>query len=76
MKKLGKIKLNQLSKVELEKRALKFFVGGNCCGCGCNGPSSDFDNLNANYKSNYTQSYGGENYCSCGEDAAYGTKIN
>ena len=36
MKKLGKLKLNQLSKAELEKKEMKHLTGGDfLCSCGC-----------------------------------------
>lgn len=35
IKKLGKLKLNQLSKVELEQREIKALKGGYGCGCSC-----------------------------------------
>ncbi len=37
MKKLGKLKLNQISKVELEKRELNILKGGVLCACACAG---------------------------------------
>ena len=49
MKKLSKLKLNQLSSSELNERELSLLLGGagNCC-CGCNGPSSTSANSSAN----------------------------
>ncbi|GHT07639.1 hypothetical protein FACS189432_01660 [Bacteroidia bacterium] len=47
--KLDKIKLNQISKIELEKREMTSLVGGSCCNCGCAGPSSIDDNHQSNY---------------------------
>lgn len=35
MKKLGKLKLNQLSKAELENREMNALRGGDCSGCTC-----------------------------------------
>lgn len=46
MKKLGKLKLNQLSKVELEQREMNALRGGCYCSCGCY-PS---DSLSGNLK--------------------------
>jgi natural product precursor len=63
MKTLGKLKLNQIGKGELEKREMRQLVGGECCGCGCNGPSSTDDNFLANWNSHYSQSYGGAKKC-------------
>ncbi len=51
MKKLSSLKLNQLSKAEMEKREMNMLRGGSCP-CGCNymysGGSSTIDNGNAN----------------------------
>jgi natural product precursor len=65
MKNLTKLKLNEVSRIELEKREMNQLVGGECCGCGCNGPSSTEQNANANWYSGYSQSAGGEIRCSC-----------
>lgn len=49
MKELKQIKLNQLSKAVLSKKEMnKVLGGGSCCACACQGPSSSFDNANAN----------------------------
>lgn len=65
MKSIGKLKLNMLSKAEMEKREMNNLRGGDC-GCGCNyggsGGSSAQDNAYANQASGYTQSGGGNNY--------------
>ena len=43
MKKLGKIKLDQLNKAELSEKELNRLLGGeNCCLCACAGPSLMF----------------------------------
>jgi natural product precursor len=67
MKKLEKLKLNQLSKAEMEKREMNHLKGGDCCGCGCHytgsGGSSAYHNLNANQANGY-HSYGGDIGCS------------
>ena len=56
--KLKNLKLAQLSKAELSQRELNRLVGGaNCCICGCQGPSSSFDNRDANTRYGY-HSYG------------------
>ena len=48
MKKLGKIKLDQLNKAELSEKELNRLLGGeNCCLCACAGPSGPVDNFNA-----------------------------
>jgi natural product precursor len=61
MKKIGKLKLNQLSKSELEKREMNFLKGGGCY-CGCyyqgQGGSQTVDNRNANVA-------GGLESCDC-----------
>jgi len=67
MKTIGKIKLNQLSKAEIEKRELCNMRGGQCCGCGCHysgggGGSSAQGNMSANWASGYG-SYGGNIGC-------------
>jgi natural product precursor len=49
MKSIGKLKLNQLSRTELERRELNDLRGGNrCCLCGCDGSSTTADNYSAN----------------------------
>ncbi|MDR0835307.1 MAG: TIGR04149 family rSAM-modified RiPP [Tannerella sp.] len=63
MKKLSMLKLNQLSKAELEKREMNLLMGGECCGCGCNGSSSTSANYTANYYAGYSQSDGGNKVC-------------
>ena len=74
MKNLSKIKLNQLSKVELEKREQqKLLGGGSCCGCGCNGPSSTWDNAVANWNNKLPDSEGGEKMCACWGDDQWTT---
>jgi len=40
MKKLGKLKLNQFSKAELDQRALNTLKGGCSCSCSCACPSN------------------------------------
>ena len=49
MKKLGKIKLDQLNKAELSEKELNRLLGGeNCCLCACAAASGPVDNFNAN----------------------------
>ena len=43
MKKLIKLKLNQLCNSELKKREMNTIKGGKCCVCGCRGISSDWE---------------------------------
>lgn len=67
MKKDLKIKLNQLSKAELNEKEMNRLLGGdNCCLCGCSGPSSSCDNLTANHDGGESGLYspGGGNYWS------------
>lgn len=65
MKKLSKLRLNQISKVSLNERQMNVIRGGDpCCGCGCHGPSSTVDNQNANAANGYG-SVGGSTYCWC-----------
>jgi natural product precursor len=63
MKQIGKLKLNQLSKAELNEREMNLIKGG-ACGCGClyanSGGSSTSSNDSANYQSGYTSP--GSNY--------------
>lgn len=64
MKNLKKLSLIQKGSKEFSsKEMLKLRGGDDCCGCGCNGPSSDYDNQNANWDSGYGQSSGGAEYC-------------
>ena len=52
MKSIGKLKITQLSKIELSKREQNHLKGGeNCCICGCGGPSSSTDNHRSNTSS-------------------------
>jgi natural product precursor len=72
MKKLSKIKLNQLNKSLMEKRELINLLGGgygagSCCGCGCayygsGGGSSAWNNGNENFNHGY-YSPGGQLGC-------------
>ena len=74
MKKLKKIKLNQLNHAEMEDRAMNMLRGGNTCGCGCDGPSGDEDNYSSNWDGNL-YSPGGNQHCSwpgSGDVTVYG----
>ena len=66
MKKLGKLKLNQLSKGEMGNKEMNYLKGGSDCGCSCyykdSGGSSVQDNGNANL-ANDQHSYGGSIWC-------------
>jgi natural product precursor len=64
MKNLGKLKLNQLSKVDLEKREMNFLKGGGCCACACAGSYPETTNEATNDSFGYGQSGGGGN-CEC-----------
>jgi natural product precursor len=64
MKKLGKLKLNQLMQSDLEKKEMSSIIGGaNCCICGCqyanSGGSSSGGNGGANNSGGYSSSSGG-----------------
>jgi natural product precursor len=71
MKKIKSLKLNQIEKISLEEREMNTLLGGECCGCGCHGPSSLEDNRNANWYAGYSQSQGGNVYCACWGDSEY-----
>lgn len=43
------IKINNLEKENISKKEMNAILGGRYCRCGCHGPSSDFDNAQANY---------------------------
>ena len=59
MKKLGKIKLNQLNEVEVNEKEMNRLIGGrNCCACGCETSDSVANNL-ANYDGNLMSPSGG-----------------
>jgi len=73
MKKLEKLKLNQISKAEMGKREMNFISGGtdddNSCNCGCGGSSTTMDNRDANAVYGYQDSPGdggGTVTCDCG----------
>ena len=53
MKKLNRIKLNQLSKAELSERELKMLVGGCDGACGCRNLEDYPYNASANMKYGY-----------------------
>lgn len=53
MKTLGKLKLTQLSKAELEKKELNQLIGGyDCCQCNCQ-TSSTSGNISGNIAGKY-----------------------
>jgi len=53
---MKKLKMNNLVSEKIGERAMHMIKGGEaggcavCCSCGCNGPSSNSDNGNANMK--------------------------
>ncbi len=58
MEKKGKIKLNQLNKVELNEKEMNRLLGGdNCCICGCVLGS---DHIQATLTNGYANNAGGE----------------
>lgn len=60
MKSIGKLKLNQLSKAELENREMNELRGGEqCCICGCRSDSSTSWNSQFNIADSYTPGDGG-----------------
>lgn len=66
MKKVGRLKLNDLSKPDLEKRKMNSLVGGSCCECGCGPPNNNVSsNETANYNSGYSESGGTGGNCTC-----------
>lgn len=70
MKKLSKIKLNQLNKAELSEREMNRLLGGeNCCICGCRGSSSNGQNGQANTQGGTSGFYPGDG----GGGTGYGT---
>ncbi len=79
MKKIGKLKLNQLSKADFMKRQMSAFCGGGspgCCQCGCGGPSGICENWSANNLEGYNQSLGGGEICSCDGEDCDGMDVN
>ena len=60
MKNLNRIKLNQLSKSELEEREMKTLVGGCSGNCCCRNLEDYPDNMDANKKGGYHVPGGGE----------------
>lgn len=71
MKKIEKLKLNQLSHSELEKREMNFLLGGSdsSCICGCvyadEGGASKADNGYTNWYSRLDSPGGGDYYGQC-----------
>jgi natural product precursor len=71
MKKLEKLKLHQLSKVELEERRMSIIRGGGTsgtCSCGCSNYNTN-SNCSANDSSGYTtssQNSDSAGCCTCG----------
>ena len=70
MKQIERLKLNQLSKEELQKRELKQIKGGNQCVCCCGyagepGGAPTGEYALANYNAGYEQSYGDPEFCVC-----------
>ena len=63
MKKLGKLKLDQVCKRQLSDAEKSLLIGGHSCGCGCNGSSSTYDNQNWNAGYSYSTSGGGAKTC-------------
>jgi natural product precursor len=62
MKTLKKIKLNQLSKVELGNRELYYLRGGyNCFSCTCGCPGTGGENSSDNPLSSHTNEASGSN---------------
>lgn len=51
--KLKKISLRSLADNVMNDNELGHLVGGNECGCGCNGSSSQSANMSANYAHGY-----------------------
>ena len=64
MKKIGKLKLSELNKAELEKKDMIYLQGGDCCACACAGTSPTNQNDSANDSYGYGGSGSGGN-CSC-----------
>ena len=79
MKKIASLKLNQLSKTELERREMISLKGGNCQ-CGCNysdqGGSSSGTNASSNSGSGTgeTHSYGNNEHCQY-PDGSWGSLV-
>ncbi|MDR2407837.1 MAG: TIGR04149 family rSAM-modified RiPP [Bacteroidales bacterium] len=53
MKRIKKLKLTQLSEVELEKKELNKLRGGNCCGC------ENIGAISGNWTNDYLPDSGG-----------------
>ena len=60
MKKVNSLKINLIDR---DMNMLKGGLDPDCCGCGCNGPSSTDDNMSANSGYGYGQSAGGNKVC-------------
>lgn len=72
MKNLGRIKLSQLSKAELEDREMKTLVGGCKQHCCCRNVQEYEYNMEANYKGGLHVANGGESY----HELPYGTLLD
>lgn len=54
--KLKKISLRSLNDNEMRAKERSHLIGGQECGCGCDGPSSTSSNMSANYAHEYNPS--------------------
>lgn len=73
MKKLQKLKLNFISKSELEKRQLLSIIGGDSCSCSC---TMDTMNHWSNDPSVMSHHCDGSCACVCGGEVAQGNTDN
>jgi|GEM_PF-4916084 len=73
MKKLQKLKLNFLSKSELEKRQLLSIKGGDSCSCSC---TMDTMNQTTGSPSSFSHHCDGSCACVCGGEDAQGNTDN
>ena len=62
---IGKLKLAQMRKADLENRQMNIIKGGECpCACACGGPSSTYWNSHFNNEAGHYMS-GGGGVCEC-----------
>lgn len=72
MKKIQKISLSQLNLDTLAKKQQQLIFGGNACKCGsCGEWATDYQNKNANFDGDITDTGDNDPVCSCRDESVY-----